>query len=73
MKRKIFAIVTFVFLCFGSLVLAGQNTNSNTTMQENMNHNMSNGNMSGKRHRRHRAKKHRRHRHVKMDNKNSNM
>ena len=71
MKKKIFAIVGFVVLCFGSVVFAGQNTNSDT--MQNMNGNMSgSGNMSGMRHRRNKHRKHRRHRHMKMKMTNGN-
>jgi hypothetical protein len=71
MGKKLLAIVTFALICLGSVVFA-QNTNS-STMQ--MNGNMSNMNMSGRRHRRHRHKKHwrRGRRHMKMSNHNANM
>ncbi|MDQ2937346.1 MAG: hypothetical protein M3R67_07540 [Acidobacteriota bacterium] len=71
MKNKIFAIVGFVVLCFGSVVFAGQNTNSST--MQNMNDNMSDrGDMRGMRHRRHKHRKHRRHRAMKMKMKMTN-
>lgn len=70
MKKKIFAIVGFVVLCFGSVVFAGQNTNSGT--MQNMNDNMSgSGNMGGM-YRRHKHRKHRRHRSMKMKMKMTN-
>ena len=59
--KKILAILLFALLGCGSVVLAGQNTNSSTTMEPN--HNMSGRRMGGMRHR---HKKHRRHRHMKM-------
>ncbi|MDQ6653798.1 MAG: hypothetical protein M3Y84_13780 [Acidobacteriota bacterium] len=70
MKKKIFAIVGLVVLCFGSLVFAGQNTNSST--MQNMNGNMSSDNMGRMRNRRHKHRKHRRHREMKMTNGNAN-
>ncbi len=71
MEKKILAIVAFVVLSSGSIVFAGQNTNSGT--MQNMNGNMSSGNMSGmgRRHRKHRM--HRRHRAMKMKMSNGNM
>jgi hypothetical protein len=69
MTKKILAIVAFALLCCGSVVLAGQNTNSSTTMQPN---HMNNGSMSGRRHHRHGHRKHWRHRHGRMGNKNAN-
>jgi hypothetical protein len=52
------------------VVIAGQNSNSNTTMQPNTNASMEN--MNGRRHGRRGHKKHRRHRHGRTANKNSN-
>jgi hypothetical protein len=57
-------------MCCGSVVLAGQNSNSSTTMQPNTN--MSMGNMSGRRHGRRGHRKHRRHRRMHNANKNAN-
>jgi hypothetical protein len=65
LKKKIVAIVVFAFISCGSIVLAGQNSNSSTTMQSNTN--MGNMNMSGKRGRR----KHRRHRRGRVPNKST--
>ena len=67
--KKILAILTFAVICCGSVVIAGQNSNSSTTMQANTNTSMEN--MSGRRrHRRH--SKHRRHRRTHNTNKNAN-
>lgn len=69
MKKKIIALVALVFICFGSVVFAGQNSNSSTTMQGNNNM----GSMMGRRGRRHHRRWHRRHRrHSHMGNKNAN-
>jgi len=71
--RKLIVIATFALLCFSNVVLAGQNSNSSTTMEPK--HEMKMGSMHGRRHRRHRRMTHRRHRHMhmKMSNKNTNM
>lgn len=66
--KKTLAILLFALFSCGSVVLAGQNTNSSTTMEPN--HNMSGRSMSGMRHR---HRKHRRHRHKKMKMKMGNM
>jgi hypothetical protein len=69
--RKLIVIAAFALLCSGGVALAGQNSNSSTTMEPK--HEMSMGRM-GRRHRRHRRMWHRRHRHeMKMHNKNANM
>ena len=70
MKKKIIAIVAFVFICFGSVVFAGQNSNSSTTMQGN--NNMSGMSMGHRRGRRHHRRWHRRGRRGNMGSKNSN-
>jgi hypothetical protein len=73
MIRKMLALAAFALLCLSSVVLAGQNSNSSTTMEPK--HEMKMGSMHGRRHRRHRRMMHRRHRHMKMkmSNQNSNM
>ncbi|HEY6230199.1 MAG TPA: hypothetical protein VIW64_02945 [Pyrinomonadaceae bacterium] len=70
--KKTIAILALALMSCGSVVLAGQNSNSSTTMQphENM------GRMHGRRGRRHARRWHRRHRrhgrHGHMGNMNSN-
>ncbi|HEV7475059.1 MAG TPA: hypothetical protein VGN90_13485 [Pyrinomonadaceae bacterium] len=66
--KKLLAILTFSLVCFGSVVLAGQNSNSSTTMQPDMH----SGSMSGRRHHRRGHRKQRRHRRGRTSNKNTN-
>jgi hypothetical protein len=63
----------FALLCFSGVVLAGQNTNSSTTMEPR--HEMSSMGRRGRRHRRQRRMRHRRHGHMHMNmtHKNANM